>query len=110
MSLSDHIREHAILGITGQGGVALVATSLTLGNEHDGLVLEMTAVATLTIPMNLPIGFAVAVIPNVTTSLAFSGTTGNGAATTINVAAASTKMFAIQQKASNRNAYVVTGV
>lgn len=94
----------------GQGQSIQVGASRTLTLEDDGKVIEMTATATLTVPANLPIGFAVAILPSGTISIAFSGTTGNGSSTTITRTAASNAIFAIQQRPSSRNAYVLTGV
>jgi len=87
-----------------------VGSSRPLASTDNGLVLECTATATLTVPAGLPAGFRCVVIPFGTTSVAFTGTTGNGAATTITRAAASNAVFGITQRGSNANSYIVDGV
>lgn len=86
-----------------------VSGNKTLTASDDGSVIEMSAAATLTVPDGLPTGFSCAVIPSGTTSIAFNNTTGNGSGSTITRSAASNAMFAIQQRASNPNSYVITG-
>lgn len=87
-----------------------VTASRNIASTDNGLVLECTATATLTVPASLPAGFRCVVIPFGTTSVAFTGTTGNGAATTITRAASSNAAFGIMQRGSNANSYIVDGV
>ncbi|WP_367847011.1 hypothetical protein [Rhodoferax sp. WC2427] len=87
-----------------------VGGSRPLASTDNGLVLECMATATLTVPAGLPAGFRCVVIPFGTTSVAFTGTTGNGAATTLTRAASGNFAFGITQRGSNVNSYVVDGV
>lgn len=87
-----------------------VGGSRPLASTDNGLVLECTATATLTVPASLPAGFRCVVIPFGTMSVAFTGTTGNGAGTTITRAAASNAVFGITQRGSSATSYVVDGV
>ena len=58
--------------------------SRTLSNADAGKTLDVTASGvTLTIPAGLTLAPGVIILSNTTTSIAFSGATGNGAGTTI---------------------------
>lgn len=89
-------------------------TTITALNAstYDGQTLEFTGAFTLTISAGLNNNFGCAIIPPASgnASIASDGTaTLNGATTTLTRAAAGNAMVAITQRASNRNAYVVTG-
>ncbi len=87
-----------------------VTESRALTSADHGKVLECTATATLNVPASLPTGFKCVVIPFGTTSVSFTGTTGNGANTTIARSAANNAMFGIVQRGSSATSYVVDGV
>ena len=97
--------------VSGDGVPVLVASSRALTTADNGRVLECTAGGlTLTVPAGLGDGFAVVVIPSGTTSVASSGgALLNGATTTLTRATASNAMFAIQERGSALDSYVVTG-
>lgn len=107
--VATRINIRCVSGSVNYEKVGQIATAHTLTAIDDGLTFECTNTATITVPAGLPDGFSIAVIPSGTTSIAFNGTTGNGAATTITRAAASNVMFAIQQRSTNANSYVITG-
>ena len=98
----------------GGGVVARITTqegaSRSLTSADNGSILECTANITLTVPPGLPAGFRCVVLPFGTTSVAFSGTTGNGAATTITRAATANQSFGIVKRASGTEAFLVDGV
>lgn len=87
---------------------ANVSIDLTNFGLYNGRVLELSAAFTVTITAGLPDNFGFALIPPTTgnASIAFTGTTGNGASTTI-TKAASDVMSVVVQRNSSRNAYVV---
>lgn len=98
------------LKVEEQGAKVLrVTTSGDLALFQDGQVLEVDNDVTLTIRSGLPENFSCAVIPKGTIGIAFAGTTGNGSAGTMTRKEADNKMFAIQQLASVRTAYIITG-
>lgn len=87
-----------------------VSASRDLTAADNDCVLEATATITLTVPDGLPEGFSCAVIPNGTTSVARGGSVLlNGGSSTLTRADTLNPMFAIQQRASSPNSYVVTG-
>lgn len=97
--------------VSGDGIPVPVASSRALTAADNGMVLECTATVTLTVPAGLPNGFACAVIPSGTTSIASSGgALLNGATSTLTRAAATNAMFAIQERASATDSFVVSGV
>lgn len=86
------------------------ATSRALTSADNGKTLEVTATITLTVPVGLPTGFACAIIPSGTTSIASSGgALLNGATTTLTRAATGNTLVAIVGRASAADSYVVTG-
>ena len=92
-------------------GITGVSASRTLVEADNGQFLEMLAAGlTLTVPSGLSVNWNCQIIPLGTTSIAASGTTLNGAGTTLTRAAASNVVFSIIPRVSNGNAYLVTGV
>jgi hypothetical protein len=87
--------------------------TITTANQatYNGQVLEFTGAFTVTISAGLVNDFGFAAIPPSTgnATIASDGTAQlNGATTSITRAAASYTMFGVQQRASSRNAYVVS--
>lgn len=90
--------------------IQIASATYTLSSSDDGKILEFTSTdQTITINAGIAIGFACVVMPKGTATIAFSGTTGNGAATNITRAAASNRMFAIVERGSDNNAYEISG-
>ena len=89
---------------------AAVAVSRNLIPADQDCVLDCTATLTLTVPAGLPNGFkcTVLTISGNTTTVAFTGTTGNGAGTSLARAGLTQLAFDIAQR-SVANAFVVTG-
>lgn len=88
----------------------VVPASRFLTAADDGATLDCTNTLTLTIPSGLPSGFGVAVITNGTTTISKTGgVTLNGGTADLTRAQASNVMFAIVNKKSSTDSYVVTG-
>jgi Collagen triple helix repeat (20 copies) len=111
-----------VQGVQGPAGAAATVgvaqitgnVTITTANQatYNGQVLEFTGAFTVTISAGLVNDFGFAAIPPATgnATIASDGTaTLNGATTSITRAAAGNSMFGVQQRASNRNAYVVSG-
>lgn len=108
--------------ITNPGGSTVQIagnTTINLANSssYNGAVLEFLAAYTLTLSAGLPSGFSFAAIPPASgnASIASDGTvllqngTGATATTTVTRAASANSLFAVQQRASATNTYIVTG-
>ena len=87
--------------------------TITPANQstYNGNLLEFSGAFTVTISGGLANDFGFAAIPPATgnATIASDGTASlNGATTSITRAASTTPMFGVQQRASNRNSYVVS--
>lgn len=79
---------------------------------YSGMVLELTVAAVVTLSAGLPIDFGFAVIPPASGNASVASAGGvllNGATTTLTRSAANNAMFALVQRDTNANSYVVTG-
>ncbi len=106
---------------TGAGGAVQVTANLTItplnAALYNGQVLEWTGAFFVTLSQWLPAGFGFAGIPPAAgnASIVSDGTvlmqngTGATATTTITRAAATNAMFAVQQRGSAQNTYIVAG-
>ena len=96
------------------GNTVQITANVTINaanaTTYNGQILEFTGAYTVTIDAGCPANFGFAGIPPATgvASIASDGTTLlNGATTTITISAASYVMFAIAQRNTNANSYVV---
>lgn len=90
--------------------VVLVQTSRELTDDDNGRILECATSLTLTVPLDLALHFACAVIPAGTTTVQrVAGVLLNGGTAAITRAAAANAMFAIQMRRSVLDSYIVTG-
>jgi hypothetical protein len=104
------------VGLGGGGGTAALSASLTItpanAAQYNGQTFEMTTAVTITLAVGLPSGFGFAVIPPATgnATIASDGTVLlNGATTALTRTAASNAAFAVIQRVSSANSYVVSG-
>jgi hypothetical protein len=87
-----------------------VSSGRALTADDNGCILDCTATLTLNVPAGLPQNFQCRVLTLAanTTSISFTGTTGNGAGTTL-VRAGATQLWVDIIGRSVANAFVVTG-
>ena len=100
----------------GGGDVVLIDSNVTISPDNQavymGRTLEWTVAAVVTLAAGLAEDFGFNAIPPAAGNASIARATGvtlNGGTTTLTRAAASNALFAVVQRASNRNAYIVTG-
>lgn len=95
-----------------RGVVADLTINEENAQEYNGALLEVTTALSITLSAGLPLGFSIIVIPpasGVVSIVSAGGVLLNGMTTTITRSIVDNTTFAILQRATDANSYVVTG-